>query len=39
MIKGSRFMIGITVNREQLTDNRKKSLTGVRLVEMALKEI
>lgn len=32
-------MIGITVNREQLTDNRKKSLTGVRLMKMTIKEI
>ena len=37
MVNGSRFMI-FTVNREQLTDNRKLSLTGGRLVEVTIKE-
>lgn len=36
-VNGSRFMI-FTVNREQLIVNRKLSLTGVRLVEVTIKE-
>lgn len=31
--------MNITMHRDTLTDNRKLSLTGVRLVEVTIKEI